>query len=166
MVAARHARLEIRAILLRHNRYTANTGIARDQIVLGIKYPIAGFGELAGAHTHAVAHRAQHLAVTVELEELAVLARRHPGIALMVEVQGADQVAHLQGLYELAVGRIDNDAILFAVADPHIAILGIDGEAVGRVELALPHFIAEPLVDELAVLGEMDDAGHAFLCLL
>ena len=81
----------------------------------------------------------------------------------MVEVQGADQVLHAHGADELAVRRIDDDAILFAVADPHIAILGIDRKAMGGIELALAHFIAEPLADILAVLGQVQHAGHAFL---
>ena len=80
----------------------------------------------------------------------------------MVEVDRANQVLHRQSADELAVGGIDHDAILLAVADPHIAILGVDGEAMSGIELALAHFIAEPLADKLAVLGQVDDPRHAF----
>src|SRR6185437_894375 len=161
MVAARNARLEIYAMLLRHHRHAADAGVAGDQIVVAIEHPVARLGELAGADAHAIAHRAHNLAVTIELEELAVLARRHPGVALVVEVQGADQIAHREGLLELAVAGIDHDAILLAVADPHIAIGGIHRHAVGGIELALPDLVAEPLAHEFAVLGQVENASRA-----
>src|SRR6185437_11672637 len=126
---------------------------------LGIESPVTGFGELAAADTHALADRAQHFAVAVQLQELAVLARRHPGIALVVEIEGADQILHLQSLHEAPVGGIDDNAILLAIADPDIAILWIDRQAMGGIELALADFIAEPLADKFSVLGQMKDAG-------
>src|SRR4029079_4885347 len=116
-----------------HDGDTADAGVAGIEIALAVEHEVAGFRKMAGADAHAVADGAHHLAGPVQLEELAVLAAAHPGIALGIEMDGADQVAHLQGAQELAVAAIDHDAILLAVADPDIAIAGIDGQAMGGV---------------------------------
>ena len=101
------------------------------------------------------------VAIPVELQELAVLAARHPRLAVRVEIQRAHQISHLHRLEELAVAGIDDDPILLAVADPDIAVVGIDGEPVGRAEFSLPDLVAVPLIDELAVLVEVDDPRRA-----
>ena len=61
----------------------------------------------------------------------------------------------------LPSARIDDDPIFFAVADPDVAVVGIDGEAVCRAEFSLSHLVAEPLIDEPAVLVEMNDPRRA-----
>ncbi len=53
---------------------------------------------------HAVSDRTEYLAVSIQLQELTVLPRRHPRIAVRVEVQRAHQVPHLHRLEERAVG--------------------------------------------------------------
>src|SRR3569833_4028714 len=96
----------------------ADRGVTGDQIVALGEHPVACLDELAGADAHAVTYRADHLAVARQLEELAILARGHPRITLMVEVQGADQILHRHGADELAIPGIDDDAVLLAVEDP------------------------------------------------
>ena len=78
----------------------------------------------------------------IELQELAILPARHPWLAVRVEVERADEVSHLHRLEELPVARIDDDPILLAVADPDVAVGGIDGEAMSRAELSLSHLVA------------------------
>src|SRR5205085_7458625 len=86
-----------------------------------------------------------------------------PEIVLLVEVKRADQVSELHGPEELAVAGIDNDAIFLTVADIDIAGFGIDGKTMGHGELALADRIAEPLVDELAILVQVQDARGAVI---
>src|SRR5688572_1442736 len=112
-----------------HHRDPADAGVAGIEIALAVEDEIAGLGELSRTDAHAVADRTHDLAGAIQFEELAVLAAAHPGIALRIEMKGADQITGLQGAQELAVAAIDDDAILLAIADPDIAIAGIDGKA-------------------------------------
>src|SRR5262249_17998236 len=120
-----------------------------------------GLDELSGADPHAVADGADHGAVPIELQELAVLTAGHPRLTVRVEVERAHEISHLHRLEELAVTRINDDAVFLAVAHPDVAVGRIDGEAMRRAELPLPHLIAVPLIDELAVLVETHDPRGA-----
>jgi hypothetical protein len=42
-------------------------------------------------------------------------------------MKGADQVSHVHRLEELAITTIDDDSILLAIADPDIAVCGVNG---------------------------------------
>src|SRR5207247_7362282 len=117
--------------------------------------------ELAGPHTHAVPDRADDLAVPIQLQELAILAARHPRLAVRIEIEGAHEVSHLQCLEKFSVARIDDDPIFLAVADPDVTIRGIDGEPMCRAEFSLSHLVPVPLIDEFAVLVEVDDPRGA-----
>ena len=144
-----------------HFRDAAHAGVAGIQVVLLVKYPIAGFDELAGSDAHAVADRAEHFAVAIQLQELAILTARHPWVALRIELERANEISHLHRLEEFAVAGVDDDSILLAVADPDVAVCGIDGESMNRIEFSLADTVAIPLVDEFAVLIQMDDARRA-----
>src|SRR6266508_5538079 len=104
-----------------HPGDTANARVASIQVVLLVHGPIAGFDELPGPDTHAVADRPENLAIPVQLQELAILSGRHPGLAVRVEIQRAHEVSHLHRLEERAIRGIDDDAIFLAVADPDVA---------------------------------------------
>ena len=80
---------------------------------------------------------------------------------MRVKIEGAHEVSHLHRFEEPAVSRIDDDPIFLAVADPDVAVCGIDGESVGRAEFSLSHFVPVPLVDEFAVPIEVDDSCGA-----
>src|SRR5687768_4304941 len=154
----------VRATLPRrrhHLRHPPDARVARIQVVLLVHGPVAGLDELAVADAHAVPDCADDVAVPGHLQELPVLAARHPRIAFRVEVQRAHQVSHLHRLQEFTVSRIDDDAVILAVTDPDVAVRGIDCEPVCRVELAWSDFVAEPLILELAVLVEMDNPRSA-----
>ena len=56
---------------------------------------------------------------------------------------------------------VDDEAIFLAIGDVHVAVVGIDGDAVDHAEVALAGMVAEPLIDELAVLVEVQDARGA-----
>src|SRR5947208_2597096 len=66
--------------LLRRNHLgdAANARVACIQVVLLVHDQVAGFDELTAPYTHSVADRTEHLAVPVQLQELAVLTGRHP----------------------------------------------------------------------------------------
>src|SRR5262245_5427778 len=85
-----------------HLRHPAHAGIARIEVVLLVHHPITGFDELPGADAHAVADGSENLAVTIHFQELAVLAARHPWLAVGVEIQRAHEISHLHRLEELA----------------------------------------------------------------
>src|SRR5438552_5330051 len=93
-----------------HFRDPANAGVACIQVVLLVHDPVAGFDELAGPYTHSVTDRAEHFSVPVQLQELAILAARHPWLAVRIKIKGAHEVSHLHRLEELAVAGIDDDA--------------------------------------------------------
>src|SRR2546427_257263 len=76
-------------------------------------------------------------------------------------MEGANEVSHLHRSEELAVATIDDDTVLLAVADPDIAVCGINGEPMNRIEFSLSDTVAIPLIDEFAGLIEMDDARGA-----
>ncbi len=56
---------------------------------------------------------------------------------------------------------IHDETVFLSIADIHVAVVGIHGDAVDHAEVALPRMIAEPLIDELAVLVEMQDPRGA-----
>ena len=144
-----------------HFRDAADTGVACIQIVLLVKNPVAGFDELAGSDPHSVTDRTEHLAIPVQLQELAILSARHPRVAVRVKMEGANEVSHLHRLEEFAVAAIDDDTILLAVANPDITVCGVNGQPMDRVEFSLSDTVAVPLIDEFAALIEMDDARDA-----
>src|SRR5712692_2905051 len=125
--------------LLQRNHFgdASSARVACIQVVLLVHGPVAGFDELTGPYTHSVADRTEYLAIPIQLQELSILTARHPWLAARVKIEG--------------------DAVFFAVADPDIAVCGIDGEPMGRAEFSLSHFVAVPLIDESAVLIEVDD---------
>jgi hypothetical protein len=63
----------------------------------------------------------------------------------------------LNRLDEFAVSGIDDDAVLLAVADVHVAVIGIDGDPMDHTEVSLPGVVAKPFLDEFAVLIEVPD---------
>src|SRR5262245_52914094 len=141
----------------RHLRDAAHAGVAGIQVVLLVHRPVAGLDELPVADAHAVSDGAEHVAVPIQFQKLAVLTAGHPWLSVRIEIQRAHEIPHLHRLEKLALSRIDDDAVFLAVADPDVAIGRIDGESVRRAELPLPYFVAIPLVDELAVLVETND---------
>jgi hypothetical protein len=140
-----------------HLRDPANARVARIEVVLLVHDPVAGFDELAGADTHSVTDRTEYFSIAVQLQELAILSARHPWLAVRVKIEGADEVSHLHGLDEPAVARIDDDTVFLAVANPDIAVAGINGEPMDRAEFPLSDLVAVPLIDEPAVPIEVDD---------
>src|SRR6185436_1830242 len=94
-----------------HFRDPADARITCIKVVLLVHDPVAGFDELAGPDTHAVSDRTEHLSIPIQLQELAILAARHPWLPMRVEIEGAHQVSHGHRLEELAVAGIDDDPI-------------------------------------------------------
>ena len=135
----------------------ANARVACVQVALLVPGQVVGFDELALAGARSVAHGSEDVAILINLQELAILTARHPEIALRVEIDGARQVSHLNRPDEFAVCRIDDEAIFLPVTYPHIAILGIHGDAMGHAEFSLSDAVAVPLLDEPAALIEVDD---------
>src|SRR5688500_19681546 len=85
-----------RPCLRRHHlRDPPDAGVARIQVVLLVHGPVAGLDELAVADAHAVPDGADDGTVAGHLQELPVLAARHPRIAFRVDVQFAHQISHL-----------------------------------------------------------------------
>jgi hypothetical protein len=140
-----------------HLRDPANARVACIKVVLLVHDPVAGFDELAGADTHSVTDRTEYFSIAVELQELAILSARHPGLAVRVKVEGADEVSHLHGFEELAVARIDDDTVFLAVADPDITVSGINREPMDGAEFPWSDLIPVPLIDEGAVPVEVYD---------
>src|SRR6185312_15493284 len=133
-----------------------------DHIAFAVPADVAGLTDLTVAIARTIADDAQDLAVAVQMKELAVQAGADPRITgLGVEGDVADQVAHLERLFELAGVGVDDDPILFTVADPQIAIRRVDRDVMGHPEVTGAHHVAVDLADELAVLVQADDAGGA-----
>src|SRR4030095_6378553 len=82
-------------------------------------------------------------------------------IPLRIEIDRTRQVFHLNRLHERAARRVDDEAILFTIADPDVAVGRIDGEAMDHADLSLPDAVAVPLIDDPAGLIEVDDARRA-----
>ena len=80
---------------------------------------------------------------------------------MIVEIQGADQVAHLKRPEVVAVRGIDGDPVVFPVADPDIARHRVHRRAMGIVEFRRALGIAIPLVDEVGVFVEVQNPRHA-----
>src|SRR5579864_6923805 len=80
---------------------------------------------------------------------------------MRVKGDGAHEVSHLDGLDELPVGGINDKTIFLTVAQPHVAGLGIDGDAMDHAEFSLSDAVAIPLIDKFAVLVEVDYARGA-----
>src|SRR5262245_28635284 len=118
---ASHTRLSSDSLLRRdHLGHTADAGIARIQVVLLVHDPVTGFDELTRTDAHAVADRTEHFPGAIQLQELPVLPRCHPRLAVRIEVERAHQIPHLHRLEEPAVTRVDDDAVFLAVADPDV----------------------------------------------
>src|SRR5262245_31894177 len=92
------------------------------EIVLLVHDPIAGFDELPGPDTHAVADRTEHPSIPIQLQELTILTAGHPRLAVRVEIQRAHEVSHLHRLEQRAVAGVDDDPVFLAIADPDVAI--------------------------------------------
>src|SRR5579863_9075318 len=82
---------------------------------------------------------------------------------MIVKMQRANEVPHLNASEEMAVCRVDNDPEVLAVADPNVAVCGINRRAVRAVEFTRSAIVAIPLIDEVAVLIEVNDACEADL---
>src|SRR5262249_25476344 len=141
--------------------HPADTGVAGVQIILFIKNPITRFDEMTRSDTHTVTDRADDTSVAIQLQELAVLSACHPWIAVGIEMECADEISHLHGSQELAIGTVDDDSILLPVADPDVTVGGIDCEPMGRVEFTLSDTVAVPLINELTGFIQVNDASYA-----
>src|SRR5438132_5161411 len=56
-----------------HFRNPPDTGVAGIKVVFLIENPVAGFDELARSDTHPVADGAKYFAISIQLQELAIL---------------------------------------------------------------------------------------------
>src|SRR4051812_18286389 len=83
-----------------HLRDAGHRRIARIQIALRIHGHVVRFDELSLAAARAVADGAEHAAVPVDLEDLAVLPGREPQLYVRIHKQPAGQVAHLDRPHE------------------------------------------------------------------
>src|SRR6185437_6184425 len=99
--------------------------------------------------------------VPVDLEDLTVLPGRQPELPARIDVEPARQIPHLDRPAELALRAVDDEPVLFAVAEIDVAVGRIDRNGVNHAEVALARVIAEPLVDELPVPVEMEHARGA-----
>src|SRR5262245_19400255 len=153
-----------RALLRRdHLRDPADAGVARVEIPLRIHCHVAGFDELSFPSPGSVADRPEDVAVPVDLEDLPVLSGRQPELSVRADVERALQVSHLDRLDELSVRVVDEEPVFLAIADVDVAVGGIDRDAMDHAEVSLAGVVAEPLVDEFAVLVEVQNPRGAAL---
>src|SRR5580692_7365271 len=89
------------------------------------------------------------------------MAGSDPWLTLLVKIRGANEVLHGERSDEPAVLVIDDDAIIFPVANPYIAVCGIDSGSMGIVEFSRTRRIPKPLIDEFAILVEVNHARGA-----
>ena len=83
------------ALFVRHHfRNARNRRVAGIEIALRVHRQEVGFHKLAFPGAAPVAHRAQDIAVLIDVDELAVIAGRHPKIAVAIEMHRAGQVLH------------------------------------------------------------------------
>ena len=64
---------------------------------------------------------------------------------------------------ELAICVVDDESIFLPIGDIHVAVVGVDGNPVDHAEVPLAGMVAKPLIDEFAVLIEMQHARGADL---
>ena len=89
---------------------------------------------------------------------LTVLAAGVPRLALCIELDGADKIGGLDRFNELAIRRQDDDAIVFPVANPQVARLGIHCKPMSRIKLPRAMIISKILVFKIPVLVEMQNS--------
>jgi len=107
-------------------------------------------GRLAGARAF---HRADHLAVEVELHDLAGVAVRQPDVLIGAHEQPARRARMLRLADIVAVGVEHLDAGVVAVRDVEQP-LRVEHQRVRQIELAGPPALAAPALDEVAVTVE------------
>ena len=138
-----------------HFRDPADSRVACIYVAVRIHGHVVGFVKLAGPRTGSLANRTEYVAIPVQLNDLAIFSRRHPKLAVGVHIEGASEISHLNRFHELAVSRIDDEAILLPITDPDVAGFGINGDPMGHAESSLSDTVTEPLIYEFAILIEM-----------
>src|SRR5579863_5808929 len=87
--------------------------------------------------------------------------RCNPNIIFGIEANGTDKIPELHSFDKFSIAAINNEAVLLAVAQPHIASPWIDRDAVHHGEFSRSPAVTIPLIDEPSVLVEMDYACAA-----
>src|SRR5579862_6965137 len=82
---------------------------------------------------------------------------------MIVKMQRANEVPHLDGPDKMAVCGIDDDPKVLAVADPNVAGYRIHRRPMGAVEFPRSAIVTIPLIDEIAILIEVQYARDADL---
>jgi hypothetical protein len=115
-----------------HLRHAPHARITRVQIIVFVKNPITGFDELSRSDTHPVTNSSDNSSIPVQFQELAILSACHPRVAVRIEMERANEISHLHRSEELPIAAVDDNPILFPVADPDIAVCRINRQPMDR----------------------------------